>query len=162
METGANEQHMNQPTGDNRPHVSDGDCYRLLRGQIEFEDSLIVQRLNWFVASQSFLFSAYAVTLNAPNPPAYPILGEEQHHVFQLIPVVAMASCVLIYCTVIAGLLAQANLRIFLKQHVSEKELAHYPPVHGAFITRFLGMTAPLGLPLVFAGVWVYLFVHGL
>ena len=89
------------------------------------------------------------------------LLAAEQHEVFRLIPIVALASCVLIYCSVIAGLMAQSHLRIFLKKHLSEKASADFPPVQGAVHTRFLGMMAPLGLPLVFATVWIYLFANG-
>jgi hypothetical protein len=41
--------------------------YRIIRSQIEHEDNLINQRLSWFVAAQAFLFSAYAILLNAPS-----------------------------------------------------------------------------------------------
>ena len=43
------------------PHFNSEDFYKLIRGQIEHEDNLIGTRLNWFMASQSFLFSAYAI-----------------------------------------------------------------------------------------------------
>jgi hypothetical protein len=42
----------------------DVDFYRLIRARIEHEDALTVNRLSWLVASQSFLFTAYALTLN--------------------------------------------------------------------------------------------------
>jgi hypothetical protein len=41
--------------------------YEIIRSQIEHEDNLINQRLSWFVAAQAFLFSAYAILLNAPS-----------------------------------------------------------------------------------------------
>ena len=41
--------------------------YKIIRSQIEHEDNLINQRLSWFVAAQAFLFSAYAILLNAPS-----------------------------------------------------------------------------------------------
>src|SRR5204863_2997643 len=37
--------------------------YHLVRRRIEHEDSLTVNRLSWLVGSQSFLFTAYALTL---------------------------------------------------------------------------------------------------
>ena len=43
--------------------ISYGDA---VRRQIEHEDVLIVNRLSWLIASQSFLFTAYAIMLNGP------------------------------------------------------------------------------------------------
>ena len=41
------------------------DSYQLFRSRIEHEDNLIIQRLSWLLASQAFLFTAYAITTNA-------------------------------------------------------------------------------------------------
>ena len=144
------------------PAMSDVEYYRLIRPQIEFEDGLITQRLSWFVAAQSFLFSAYAITLNAPKETAVQTFRDQQHLVYHLIPVVAVASGVLIYLAVVAGVLAQARLRRFLKDHVTAEKLTEFPPIQGMLETRVLGMAAPLGLPLVFVAVWIFLFVRGL
>ena len=38
--------------------------YQAIRARIEHEDGLTVNRLSWLVGSQSFLFTAYALTLN--------------------------------------------------------------------------------------------------
>ncbi len=144
------------------PLMSDAEYYRLIRPQIEFEDGLITQRLSWFVAAQSFLFTAYAITLNAPQVAAEEIFRDQQHRVYHLIPVVAVASGVLIYLAIVAGVLAQARLRRFLKEHVTAEKLLDFPPIQGMLETRVLGMAAPLGLPLVFVAVWIFLFVRGL
>jgi hypothetical protein len=141
---------------------SDADFYRLLRGQIEFEDNLIVQRLNWFVASQSFLFTAYAITLGAPMQGAWPLFHEHSRVIFHLIPAVALALCALIYCAVIAGIMAQLRIHKSLHERIPCEQLAGLPPLQGAMETRVLGMAAPLGIPIVFAVVWTYLFVLGL
>ena len=47
------------------------DCFNVIRGQIEHEDNLMVRRLNWFITSQSFFFSAYAVDITSffSSPP---------------------------------------------------------------------------------------------
>ena len=137
--------------------------YRVVRGQIEFEDGLITQRLNWFVAAQSFLFTAYAITLNSPpaNQSASPGMADQHGLLFHLIPLVAISACALIYCTVLAGVVAQAHLRRFMQPFDSDPALANYPPLQGSRHTRVLGMSAPMGLPIVFAGVWAYLFIRG-
>jgi hypothetical protein len=142
--------------------ASDADYYRLLRGQIEFEDNLIVQRLNWFMASQSFLFTAYAITLNSPTVGAWPLFHEHQRIIFHLIPVVALAACGLIYCAVIGGIIAQVRLHRELKEQIPAERRAGLPALQGAMLTRVLGMAAPLGMPVVFAVVWAYLFILGM
>ena len=138
--------------------------YRLVRGQIEFEDGLTAQRLSWFVAAQSFLFTAYAITLNAP--PAYqsasPAIAHKHLLLVWLIPTVAGATCLLIYCTIIAGLRAQAHLRRLMPADSGDPGMRALPPIQGRLSTRIFGMVAPLGLPPVFMLVWMYLLVDGL
>ena len=42
--------------------------YAIIRSQIEHEDNLVGQRLSWFVAAESFLFTAYAITVSNIRP----------------------------------------------------------------------------------------------
>src|SRR4051794_22069518 len=77
------------------------DHYRLIRGQIEFKHTLTPQRLNCFLPSQSFLATAYAITLNPPADGALRADSIQPHTLFHLIPLIALAVCVLIYATVI-------------------------------------------------------------
>ena len=52
-----------------------------VRSQIEYEDNLVANRLSWLIASQSFLFTGYAIVLNrsrvkiVPDLVASPKLG---------------------------------------------------------------------------------------
>ena len=89
--------------------------YRLVRERIEHEDNLIVQRLSWLVASQSFLFTAYAIVTNGltaqPPQPACVHFMEQLHLLFQLIPVVGTLTCVLIYVSVLAAVVTMRRLR---------------------------------------------------
>jgi hypothetical protein len=95
--------------------------YQIIRSQIEHEDNLINQRLSWFVAAQAFLFSAYAILLNAPSQVRLQSFATQQEILFFLIPLVAIGVSILIYVTVIAAMLAMANLRRLLKTH-NERE----------------------------------------
>ncbi|HVT79112.1 MAG TPA: hypothetical protein VHM90_00530 [Phycisphaerae bacterium] len=140
---------------------SDADRYRQLRAQIEFEDNLIVQRLNWFVASQSFLFTAYAITLNAPTEPAWPLFRDHQRIIFHLIPLVALLCSGLIYLAVVGGIVAQLHLHREFRTRVPPQIAAAFPRLQGAGSTRLLGLAAPLGIPMVFALVWAFLLLHG-
>ena len=93
--------------------LSAQDYYRLIRAQIEHEDNLIAQRLSWFVAeAQSFLFSAYAISLNAPAVPLWEQFSRQTKLLNVMIPVVAILICVVIYLTLLGGIIAALrNLR---------------------------------------------------
>src|SRR5919106_6535611 len=97
--------------------------YQIIRSQIEHEDNLINQRLSWFVAAQAFLFSAYAILLNAPPQVRLQSFAAQQEILFSVIPLVAIGVSILIHITVIAAMLAMANLRRLLKNHVEDSVL---------------------------------------
>ncbi|HYY29634.1 MAG TPA: hypothetical protein VE860_16950 [Chthoniobacterales bacterium] len=54
------------------------DWYHTVRDQIQHEDSLIMQRIAWLTAAQSFLFTAYAITANASPQPRNPCLSNNK------------------------------------------------------------------------------------
>ena len=133
--------------------------YQIIRSQIEHEDNLINQRLSWFVASQAFLFSAYAILLNAPSQVRLQSFAAQQNILFSLIPVVAIGMSILIYITVIAALLAMANLRRLLESHMKEEESALLPPVQGYRQTLLLGQASPVLIPFLFMISWIVLLI---
>ena len=127
--------------------------YHTVRDQIEHEDSLIMQRLAWLTAAQSFLFTAYAITANASAQPGNPGLVKKQDLLFTIIPGVACLSDVLIYCSVIAGILVQNRLRNAYATHVVS--VGDFPEIQGSPFTFWLGLVAPILLPLVFLIAWL-------
>jgi hypothetical protein len=131
--------------------------YKIIRSQIEHEDNLINQRLSWFVASQSFFFSAYAILLNAPVEARQPEFAEQQSILFLMIPIVAICTSVLIYTTITAAMIAMYNLRKNLDKHAITQLRGDLPPVEGYRQTLILGQAAPVLMPLVFLIVWAYL-----
>jgi hypothetical protein len=44
--------------------ISTLERYQVFRNRIEHEDNLIMQRFSWLMASQSILFTAYAIVPN--------------------------------------------------------------------------------------------------
>jgi hypothetical protein len=136
--------------------------YQIIRSQIEHEDNLINQRLSWFVAAQAFLFSAYAILLNAPSQVRLQSFATQQEILFFLIPLVAIGVSILIYITVIAAMLATANLRRLLKTHMNEKDSALLPPVQGYRQTLLLGQASPILIPLLFMISWIVLLIKSL
>ncbi|HUJ72890.1 MAG TPA: hypothetical protein VLZ30_11655 [Verrucomicrobiae bacterium] len=136
--------------------------YHLVRERIEHEDNLVVQRLSWLVASQSFLFTAYAIVTNglASQPPTYPVHFMNQlHRLFQLIPVVGTLTSVLIYVSILAAVVAMRRLRNSYRSRFGKDDDL---PIQAGPSIRLLGYTAPLLLPLVFTIVWLVLWMHGL
>jgi len=145
-----------------KPVLSDADVYRMVRSQIEFEDGLITQRLSWFVAAQSFLFTAYAINLTGAWTGLAPELKLQRRLLFDVVPIVAIASCMLIYFGILAGVAAQKKLRDLLCRLIPADRREMFPGIHGTGSTRMFGMAAPLGLPPVFITVWLVLLVRGM
>ena len=130
------------------------DYYRLVRGQIEHEDNLLTQRLSWFLASQAFLFSAFAILLNSPLQSRFG--GREPDVFFWLLPIIAIAVGVLIWTGVWAGILAMKQLRRLVSERA---DLAGFPPIQGKWPTRSMGLAAPVLLPPLFVIVWCVLLI---
>jgi len=142
------------------PGASPLEHYRIIRSQIEHEDNVINQRLSWFVAAQAFLFTANAMVLNAPPTPLFPQFRATVRLLTLLVPIVSVCSCLVLYTTVIAGVLALRNLREFASRRADLQETGHLPPIHGSSVTRTLGLAVPLLLPILFLVVWMLLLVR--
>jgi hypothetical protein len=143
------------------PQITVDRYYTIIRGQVEHEDNLISQRLSWFITAQSFLFTAYAITISNIDNVHSPAISQKMRLLLVLIPLASMLSCVLIYVTIIAGLIAIADLRRLYKSFTGTAP-THLPPVQGYRRTQVMGLAAPMGVPLVFLAVWLLLLVHGL
>src|SRR5579872_1995260 len=151
---------MNSPQ-----HVSEKvsalDTYKLFRDRIEHEDNLIVQRLSWLVASQSFLFTAYAITTNgltSVDPKLAGGFAEQAGLLFRLIPTVAICVALLIYISILAALKAIRQIRRIYQSKPIPPDL---PPIQTGATTRLLGLSAPLLLPVLFVSVWLVLLLNG-
>lgn len=148
------------PTQFGADSVSALENYKLFRDRIEHEDNLIVQRLSWLVASQAFLFTAYAITTNGmtglegrtPGP-----YQEQATLLFRLIPTVAISVALLIDVSILAALRAIRQLRRLYQARPISPEV---PPIQTAATTRLLGLSAPLLLPVLFVSVWLILLIN--
>ena len=79
--------------------------------QLEHEDVLMVNRLSWLVASQSFLFTAYAIVLNQTSAAGTPVTVMRKGQLLQIVPELGLATCGLIYLGVVAGIYVTVALR---------------------------------------------------
>src|SRR6476620_9577514 len=111
--------------------------YHILRDQIQHEDNLTTQRLSWLMASQAFLFSAYAIVMNGPETVMRPFVREQREWLITAIPALAFSTAALIYVSILAGVAALSNLH----RH-AEKVCAlcgvdsGLPPIQGNIRTR--------------------------
>jgi len=137
----------------------DVDFYRLIRARIEHEDALTVNRLSWLVASQSFLFTAYALTLNGLAAGLSGPMADRQALLCRLIPLIGVATTALIYAGLIASGRALVWLRASLRARLGDDAPQGLPIVHSPPGIVALGQLAPRVLPLVFLAVWVVLLV---
>jgi hypothetical protein len=149
------------PTQYGSEHLSALENYKLFRDRIEHEDNLIVQRLTWLVASQAFLFTAYAIATNGLatlDPRASGAYQEQTTLLFRLIPTVAISVALLIEISILAALRAIRELRRLYQAKGTSSEV---PPIQTAATTRLLGLSAPLLLPVLFVSVWLVLLMNG-
>jgi len=140
------------------------DYYNVIRARIEHEDNLVVQRLSWLVASQSFLFTAYAIVTNGlasqPPPSCIRFIAQLQL-LYQLIPVVGTLTCVLIYVSILAAVASMRRLRKSYRPRFAEDE-SGIPPIMTRPPIRTFGHSAAVLVPLVFITIWLVLWMHGL
>ncbi len=128
------------------------DRYNQVRGQIQHEDNLITQRLSWFLTSQSFLFTAYAILIS--SPPRMALL-------LKVIPLIAIIAGALISLSIFAGLKVMRDLRRGFSPWLDAARETGLPALQGTCGTRFLGMLAPVLLPPTFMVAWIVLIVRG-
>lgn len=145
------------------PPISPLDRYHILRDQIQHEDNLITQRLSWLMASQAFLFSAYAILLNAPERAMSPFARQQQEWLITAIPALAVGSAMLIYVSILAGVRALKNLHRDAERTCGAAGAeSALPPIQGTAFTRLAGLTSPMLVPPLFISVWLYLTIRGL
>ncbi len=142
--------------------ISDIELYQIVRGQLEHEDNLITNRLNWFITSQSFLFTAYAILANGLATPGPAGTGDARRILLLLIPGLSIVTSLLVSLSIFSGIVALKNLRKFFTNRGGGPAEDAFPPVQGYRSTRTAGLAAPVLLPMIFMGVWLYLLARRL
>jgi hypothetical protein len=124
--------------------------FTLIQARLSHEDDLVNQRVSWLVNSQSFLLTAYAITLNGLAADASKPLAIVQRKLLEMLPIVGVA-CVLLVCVALAGgLCAISELRCFAATKFPKDRLL----LISKPTTQFLGVSAPVLIPLVFLVIW--------
>jgi hypothetical protein len=128
-----------------------------LRRRIEHEDNLVNQRLSWLVASQAFMLTAFAISLNAPPTSLTPAYAAASHVLVALLPYAAIA-CIFIIWFTLAGAIWSMKL---LRNRASAIAMPNDIPVQSPPAVRALGLVAPMGIPFVFLVLWVVVLAAG-
>lgn len=127
--------------------------YSVFRGQIERETDSLNQRTIWNVISQSFFFSAYAVTLNAPKEPRSPFYASMQDFFIWMLPIAAFVAAALMIVAVFGSLVTMRQIRKKWESEVGEQ--ANYlPAIEKSPFLRGVDYLTPGVLPLAFLVVW--------
>jgi hypothetical protein len=144
---------------DSQPELSVADLYARVRGQIEHEDNLITQRLNWFLTSQSFLFTAFAIVFNG-SPPSGPRNVGIRAMLLAVIPIISIIAGLLILIAIFAGVIVMRDLRGWFKKYESRAKSIGLPLIQDRRSTRIMGMFAPVILPISFMVIWTLLAIR--
>ncbi|HXC97731.1 MAG TPA: hypothetical protein VN048_00210 [Verrucomicrobiae bacterium] len=128
-----------------------------LRRRIEHEDNLVNQRLSWLVASQAFMLTAFAISLNAPLNSLTPAYAAANRTMVLLLPYLSVA-CILILWLTLAGAIWSMKL---LRGQAAAIALPNDIPVQSPPAIRSLGLAAPIGIPIVFLLLWLALIMAG-
>lgn len=139
------------------------DQYRMVRSQFEHEEQILNQRVIWFVFTQSFLYTGYAIALNAPEKSGIRFGIEMQQALVWVLPIVAFASGIAAFLAVIGSLMTRRDLRRYFdtfQGRPSDGRETHYPPLQGSMLTHRLGVASAMCLPLVFIFTWLVLLIR--
>jgi hypothetical protein len=133
--------------------------YRIVRDQIEHEDNLISQRLSWLLASQAFLFTAYAITLNGPVQLHLQTYERHVGTLIVLLPIIGILTALLIWIAILAGLVAMSGLRSNFHQRSADSSPEGVPAIQTSGIVLIAGQLGPVLIPLLFLTTWLILLV---
>ena len=141
-------------SADEKPNrVDDLAFYQHLRSRLEHEDRLIVERMAWLMASESFLFTGYAIVLNGTGTPA-------QRRLTDLMPLVGIGTSALILFGIVAAIRAMGWIPGQLRARIPDVARLGLPPIQAPGLLK-AELAAPLLLPVMFVVVWIYVLAAG-
>ena len=114
--------------------------------QIDKEDGLIDQRVNWLLASQSILFAAVGISD-----------GGSVKGIIKVIPFVGIGCSIGIGFSILAAVRSIKRYReILQKKCPSDQDLLWcYPQLHRDPQNLSLGLISPMAIPVIFYLAWI-------
>src|SRR5580765_3928510 len=119
------------------------DEYRFLREEMRHEDNLINARLSWLVNSQSFLFGAFAITLNGSTQSKFPMYARLNVILVTWLPMAGILAAVASYLTIWAAILHIRKVR----RLAGAKYPPHLLPLHGEVSIGRMGLSGAVLIP---------------
>lgn len=111
------------------------------------------QRLSALLASQAFLLTAFAITLNAPKEFVKPDYQHTHELLLRYVPWLAISCIAFIWLGLLAAVMALRHLRGLAQEVAGPGDL----PIISTAPIRALGQIAPLIVPLCFLLLWIIL-----
>src|SRR5258708_8487821 len=108
------------------------DEYVFLREEMRHEDNLINARLSWLVNSQSFLFGAFAITLNGSTQSKFSMFARLNVILVTWLPVAGILAVATSYLTIWAAFLHISTVRPLARGN-------YPPPLLPLYAVVFLG-----------------------
>ena len=119
--------------------------------EIHWEHTLISHRMSWYVASQSFLLTAFAIAMGPQN-----ILRETAKW---LMPLLGVTVSVVTWLAIVAAGVSMHNLRKRQRELHSDEEFLKFWHQRSALIPM-AGVLPGMLLPPVFLAAWFYLWLY--
>lgn len=121
--------------------------YKLLREEIRFEHGQIAQRMNWFVVSQTFLMTPYAISRGGTRAAQLELFWGT------LLPVTGVVMATLIFVAILAAVdRVRDHRRTMKERHDNETHLKR-----GSDLARSCAILVPQVMPIAFACLWLLL-----
>ncbi|UOM32627.1 hypothetical protein [Acuticoccus sp. I52.16.1] len=128
--------------------------YRTIRGELQFELSLLNARVNWLVASQAFLFTPLTMGIRGPSM--------RDSLFFPLIPLLGVVLCVLVLLSILAAAWRSVEWRRKSRRGAYDGigaagrfdiVVPHTPAI------PLMGLVGSVGVPVVIGATWLYLLI---
>jgi hypothetical protein len=134
------------------------EVYNLVRQQIEHEDELVNQRVNWLLFSQAFFFGTFATILTTGTELSY------QSLMIDLIATTGIVLCICGFSSILAAMESHGRLTKFWQD---SKDRIRFPQISGVkeqgnfSLLKSNGSIFAGGIPLLITLLWllVLLFV---
>ncbi|MEP6903480.1 MAG: hypothetical protein ABJA66_17265 [Actinomycetota bacterium] len=124
-----------------------------LDGQIRYEADLIAQRVTYLAASESFLFSAYAITLvNFDNVKTF---KRQAEFLVEILPWVGLSLALGVLLGVSAAVFVTYKMKTE-RAKCDVESLKIDNVVDWKSVPNFLGLIPPVLVPVAFITAWLY------
>ncbi len=127
------------------------DDYVFLREEMRHEDDLINARLSWLINSQSFLFGAFAITLNGSPSSKFTTYAKLNVVLVNWLPVAGILSVAVSYLTILAAILHIRTVRRLARGKYPPNLL----PLESEIFVGRMGLSGAVVTPLIFLAVWL-------